>query len=366
MTTSSSSPPVVWLVATTFEPRGSSLYTLRLARYLPELGIRPVIVCESDRFIPARLRSQIDVRVVPRMRHRWLGSLALSRLARDESPASIVHSQRRGLERIGEELADEFGCPHLLTVHNAVPPNTVLEVAPHHLSRIVAVSPSVQRDLILHAFVPANLLRMIPSGVDVPDLPRIPASRDPETIPVVGTAAALEPSKGVLYFLMAAELILSAGHDVEFLVAGSGPDEDMLRRAAQHLEISNRVTFATHVVSYTQVIETLDVFVLPSVEQGLGTIMLEAMALGKPVVATRVGGVVDFVVDGEHALLVDKENHVVLADKIELLLDFPEKARQLAIRGQELVRQQFSAERMARETAQLYREVLAPASVAAI
>jgi glycosyltransferase involved in cell wall biosynthesis len=71
-----------------------------------------------------------------------------------------------------------------------------------------------------------------------------------------------------------------------------------------------------------------------------------------------VGGVADFFKDAEHLLFVDKENHVVLADKIEMLLDFPEKARKLAAIGQEFVRQNFSAERMALDTADLYRRVL--------
>ena len=106
------------------------------------------------------------------------------------------------------------------------------------------------------------------------------------------------------------------------------------------------------------IIETFDVFVLPGLEQGLGTIMLEAMALGKPVVATRVGGVADFFVDGEQALLVEKENHVVLGDKIEMLLDFPEKARKLAITGQNFVRERFPTQRMVAETANLYPHIL--------
>jgi glycosyltransferase involved in cell wall biosynthesis len=352
-------PTVVWLVAATFEPRGSTHYTLRLARHLADFGFEPVIICESDDAIPARTRAKLDVRVVPRMQSTFFGNAALRALARtsDDRPA-LIHSQRRGLEAVGNLLADAFDVPHLLTIHNLIGTTQPLAVPVQDLSAIIAVSPSVRRALILQGEAPEDRVHVIASGVDVPEMPRVPPARDPDSIPIVGTASALEPGKGVLYFLMAAELILSAGHDVEFVIAGAGADEDVLRRAAQNLDIANRVTFATHVFNYTQIIETFDVFVLPSLEQGLGTIMLEAMAQAKPVVATRVGGVADFVVDGEHAMLVDKENHMVLADKIESLLDFPDKARRLALNGQELVRRQFTTERMTADTAALYRQML--------
>ena len=155
-----------------------------------------------------------------------------------------------------------------------------------------------------------------------------------------------------------AELILSSGHDVEFVVAGVGPEEETLRRIAQHLDVANRVTFAVPGRGFRRFLNTLDVFVLPSLEQGLGTIMFEAMCLGKPVVATKVGGVSDFLADGEHALLAPPANHVMLAEKIQYLLDNPDRARRLAIAGQGLVRREFSAEKMAQRTAEVYRDVL--------
>ncbi|MGL5096752.1 MAG: glycosyltransferase family 4 protein, partial [Planctomycetia bacterium] len=183
--------------------------------------------------------------------------------------------------------------------------------------------------------------------------------RSAARVPVVGVASPLEPVKGILYFLLAAELILSSGQDVEFLVAGSGPDEEILRRAAEKLELTNRVTFVGYLQSYTPILDAVDVFVMPSLEQGLGTIMLEAMARGKPVVATKVGGIADYFIDGEHALLVPPGDHVALAEKIQFLLDNPDRARVLAVGGQGLVRRQFSVDRMAAETADLYRRVLA-------
>jgi glycosyltransferase involved in cell wall biosynthesis len=284
--------PIVWLVSATLEPRGSSFYTLRLARHLADFGFKPVIVCESDQILPPRVRESVDVIVVPRLRYRFFRTLGLRPWAREtDAPPALVHSQRLTMESIGQEIADAFDVPHLLTVHNALGPDVELDATLEDFAAVIAVSPSVQKSIMIRQGANESLVQLIPSGVDVPSMPRLPPPRDPDRVPVVGTASVLEPSKGILYFLMAAELILSSGHDVEFVVAGTGPDEEFLRQTTRHLDIANRVTFAPHVTSFSQIIDTFDVFVLPSLDQGLGSIMLEALALGKPVVATRVGGV---------------------------------------------------------------------------
>lgn len=353
----------VWLLASDFEPRGSSLYTLRLASHILEYGFKPFIVCQNAQRIPRRLRSNKDVKIieVPRLTSPLLGNLAIRQLLREyaSKPPQLIHAQRRNLDVCALELAQEFRVPYIITVHDRLPPDQSLRVVPEWLAAVIAVSPSIERDLVLGAGVPAEIVQVLPSGVEVPENPTLPPARDARHTPVVGSASALEPVKGLTYFLLAAELILSSGYDVEFLIAGSGPDEETLRRAAQHLDIANRVTFATHITHYTEVIETVDVFVAPSLEQGLGTVMLEAMALGKPVVATHVGGIADFLVDGEHALLIPEANHVILADKIKFLLDNPDKARRLATNALAFVRERFSVERMTRETCEMYRAALA-------
>lgn len=350
----------VWLVGTTFEPRGSSQYTLRLASMLPDFGFQPIILCQSTASVPARLRKSLTFWEVPHFNKRILGSFGMRRFLREhrDRPPALIHAQRRQVDRVTLDLAHRLDCPYLMTVHDYLPASESLLALTKRLGGIIAVSPSIERDLVVGAGVPHDLVRVIPSGVDLPASPRLPTARKGNQIPIVGTASALEPIKGLTYFLMAAELILSSGHDVEFLIAGSGPDEVVLRRAAQHLDIANSVTFVNYVHEYRQVLETFDVFVMPSLEQGLGTVMLEAMALGKPVVASQVGGIADFFTNGEHALLVPKANHIKLADKIEYLIDNPDKARQLAVNGQRFVRQEFSVERMVRQTAELYREIL--------
>ncbi|QDU62308.1 Alpha-D-kanosaminyltransferase [Planctomycetes bacterium Pan216] len=359
----------VWLLGSSFGLRGSSLYTLRLARHLHEYGFHPTIICESAASLPSRAHDELDIHEIPHLTRPYLRSLstwAMFRHLKDDlkkKPPALIHAQRRHIDDVAVELADRLDCPYVVTVDDIIPVQESLRIQPDRLRAIIAVSPTIERDLVLGAGVPQELVKMIPTGVELPPMPRLPTARSENRIPIVGTACALEPVKGVTYFLMAAELILSAGHDVEFLVAGSGPDEEILRRSARHLDIANRVTFIDHVPDHVALLETVDVFVVPSLEQGLGTVMIEAMALGKPVVATRVGGIKDFFVDNVHALLVPRANHIALAEKIRYLLDNPTRSRQLAIAGQEFVRQHFSADEMTRQTASLYRAVLGEPSL---
>lgn len=347
----------VWLLAGQMAPRGRTLHTLYLAKYLSEFGFDPTIVCENASALPLRLTPATPPIEGKGMRQPLLGWWHLRRLVHQcKRPPALIHAQEPDLDLVAVDLAERFKCPYLLTVHEKLPNDETLRVLPDRLGGLIAVSPCVHRDLLMRSPVPDSLIEMIPSGVD--PAPTLPAPRSSDEIPVVGCAGALEVERGITYFLMAAEVILSSGHDVEFLIAGSGAEEELLRRAAQHLDIANRVTFASQARDFRPMIEACDVFVMPSLEQGQATILLEAMALGKPIVLSRVGAAAEFLADGEHALFVPPANHVLLAEKIQFLVDNPERARRLGIAAQALMVQRFTAREMTQRTAALYRKIL--------
>ena len=102
----------------------------------------------------------------------------------------------------------------------------------------------------------------------------------------------------------------------------------------------------------------MDIFCLPSLQQGLGTIMLEAMSLGRPVIASAVGGVYSVVRDNETGLVVPPRDSGALARRILELLDAPVHARAIGTAARQAVSEEFGVERMVERTAALYREVL--------
>jgi glycosyltransferase involved in cell wall biosynthesis len=269
-----------------------------------------------------------------------------------------VHVQTRGLARLGMRVARALGVPYVLTVHDFLEPGQRLPIDPMRCKRIIAVSDAVRCGLMETAGIAEDLVTVIPSGVDVPRSLAGPAPNAPRRVPVIGTAGPLERIKGHQFFLEAARRVLDAGIEAEFVVAGSGQEEAFLRRLSKSLGITEHVTFAPHVREYIDVLEALDIFVLPSLQQGLGTVMIEAMALQKPVIAARVGGVQSVVRDGETGLLVPSGDVIALAEAMIRLLRCPAEAARLGSAGRALVTRDFNVEQMAGRTAELYRQVV--------
>ena len=131
-----------------------------------------------------------------------------------------------------------------------------------------------------------------------------------------------------------------------------------MRHLVRDLEITENVTFVPNLYDFSISLEAMDIFCLASLRQGLGTIMLEAMALGRPVIATGVGGIYSVIRDGETGLVIPPSNSEILANSILKLLDDPLKARAMGESARELVRQEFRVETMVEKTVEQYKLAL--------
>jgi glycosyltransferase involved in cell wall biosynthesis len=184
-------------------------------------------------------------------------------------------------------------------------------------------------------------------------------------LPVIGTVCRLvEPKKGLSVLLNAvAWLERTAGTPLcQVLIVGGGPAKGRLEALSLELGIRERVHFTGPRLDVPSVIQRMDVFVLPSLYEGFGIAILEAMAAGKPVVATRVGGIPEFVESGKSGLLVEAGNAESLAGAIRRLLEQPKLAGALARAGKERAGTLFSIERSVREHEALYDLCLAGSS----
>ena len=122
--------------------------------------------------------------------------------------------------------------------------------------------------------------------------------------------------------------------------------------------VDDKVRFIGYVADIPKIYAALDVFVLPSRWEGFGLVLLEAMAAGKPIVATRVGAIPEVVVDGETGVLIPAGDPLALAEGLSRLAMEPGLARQLGDAGRERLRRRFSVEKMVGDTELLYRELL--------
>jgi glycosyltransferase involved in cell wall biosynthesis len=351
----------VLLLAGRFEVRGSCAYTLRLAAGLARQKIAARVITPDARLVDARVRGRLKIQEIRRLDTPVWGEVVARFLlneTRRELP-HLIHVQSQRALRYGSWLARRLDRPYLLTIHKHLEEGATLRLERKYCRRVIAVSDSVRDDLIRRFELPANLVTVIASGVDTAVPPDLPLPLEPGRVPVIGTAGPLEAVKGLPWFLGAARQVLDVRGDVEFLVAGAGPEEANLRRMARELGIADKVTFVPYLLCYTESLSATDIFVLPSLQQGLGTIMLEAMALGRPVIATSVGGIASVIRHGETGLTVPPQNSGELARRILELLEQPARARALGTRARELVVEQYNVESMVQKTLQAYREIAA-------
>ncbi|HBN79330.1 MAG TPA: glycosyltransferase family 1 protein [Planctomycetaceae bacterium] len=347
----------VMLLSDAFEVRGASTQTLVLAEHLVDYGIRASILTPSIRSVAPDRRSKLDVREYPYLNYPLINRIVLRLIVQDygDQPPHLIHIQSRRMLNNGIRLARQFGIPYLLTIHDYLNRGEMLNFDTQFGRKIIAVSESVKSELLTQPSISSDQVVVIHSGVEMtPNAimePILPENR----VPVIGTAGPLEQIKGVSYFLQAARIVLSRIPEVEFLVAGSGPEEKNLRQLARELGIDKHVTFVPNLYGFQEALKAMDIFCLPSIKQGLGTIMLEAMALGRPVVASNVGGIFTAIKDNETGFLVPHSDSESLAEKLVYLLQNPEEARKIGEAGRIQVGKNFRIDQSVGHIADLYR-----------
>jgi len=171
---------------------------------------------------------------------------------------------------------------------------------------------------------------------------------------LVLTVARIDKLKGHRYLLEAAAMVPEA----VFLLAGDGTERADFEMLAKELKVDNRVVFLGHRDDVPELLDICDVFVLPSLLEGLPLSILEAMAASIPVIATDIPGVNEIIRNGENGLLVPPADACVLAERISLLLSDKTLAKRLAASGKERVRQEFSAKKMAANVTGIYEDLL--------
>jgi glycosyltransferase involved in cell wall biosynthesis len=179
-----------------------------------------------------------------------------------------------------------------------------------------------------------------------------------EEEPVIGIVSKLWEGKGHLLLLEAFREIKRDIKDARLVIVGEGYLHDRLRKAVDSMGLTGSVLFTGFLMDVSEIIAAFDVAVLPSFFEGMGRVLLEAMAMGKPVVASRVGGIPDLVKDGVTGLLVRPGHARELEESIKRLLRDNDLASRMGEEGRKRVTEEFSAERMVRSIQKLYRECL--------
>ncbi|MDW7760341.1 MAG: glycosyltransferase [Acidobacteriota bacterium] len=175
--------------------------------------------------------------------------------------------------------------------------------------------------------------------------------------PVVGAVSRLHRQKGVIHFIGAAARILRERPDARFVVVGGGPLRKAIEAAIGRAGLCGKFRLAAERPDARDILSLFDVFVLPSLWEGLPYVLVEAAALGKPIVVTDIDGVREVLKDGETGLRVPVADPEALARAVLRLLDDGDLAARLGNNARAAIPKLFSMDRMMEETGALYLEI---------
>jgi L-malate glycosyltransferase len=232
-----------------------------------------------------------------------------------------------------------------------------------NIDLIIAVSDEV-RKILIQSGIPGWKVRVIPSGIDYSPFEKV---KDRNYLRrelnfsgnhfLAGIVAYLADHKGHKYLIKAMEFLREKAPAVKLIIVGEGPLQIELTRLARETQVDDMVFFMGFREDIPRILASLDLFVLSSYKEGLGSSILDAMASRLPVVATQAGGIPEVVIHEETGLLVPPRNPQSLAEAILRLYQDRELARNLAEKGYHLVHEKFSASGMAEKIIREYERL---------
>jgi glycosyltransferase involved in cell wall biosynthesis len=211
--------------------------------------------------------------------------------------------------------------------------------------------------------VPDTRTCTVHEGIDIERVDSAPPAKLHEELwlphhaPLVGNVAALTPHKGQRHLVEAAALVVRQVPDARFIIAGEGELRESLTRQIKEHHLEKHVMLTGFRPDVLSLHKAFDVFVMSSITEGLGTSLLDAMAAGKPIVASATGGIPEVVLDGVTGILVPPRDHAAMAAAIAKLLNDAALRERMGAAGRARAVERFSADRMLKETLSVYRRV---------
>lgn len=367
---------------------GPDRQVLRLARVLQQVDISMEILVLYRRGPDMPQTHPLVARTtalgIPAIQFPDRGKVAVDALVRlrrylSSERIAIIHTHDYKGNLLGALATAGLGVHHIASARGYTERTLALRlyksidlITLRFVPQIVTVSDHVRRQLIT-AGLPPDRIVTIYNAIDVASFASLVAngnlapwrrelglSASNFLVTIVGR---LTPEKGHADFLQAASEIYRAIPESRFLVVGGGPLATDLQSQARSLGLGGIALFLGYLEDVANVMAVSDVIVISSRREGLPNVLLEALSLGKPVVATEVGGIPEVIEDRETGVLVPAGNPEALAQAVIELYNRPDIAEKIGLQGRQLVEQSFSTRAFARQMVDLYSQVLGKTSI---
>jgi glycosyltransferase involved in cell wall biosynthesis len=365
----------ILLLTTHLNTGGISTYVVNLARYLKGAG-QYVTVASSGGSLTGKLEKEgiahvtLDIRTKSEFGIKvWKALPELKRIV-TEGDYDLVHAQTRVSQVLAALVQRSTGVPFISTCHGFFKSGRIgRRLFPCWGEKVIAISKSVGAHLVEDFGVPEERIRMIYNGIELDkykspeavtekaDLKKTIGLED--EVFTVGTVGRLSPVKGHVYLVDAFREAAMKHPQMQLLIVGEGPDEKMLKEKVRKAGIADKVFFATgNDAPLEEYFSVMDVFCLASTSEGLGFSLMEAMAAGRPCIASNVGGLAELIVNTEDGLLVPTRDVSALGEAIYRLFSDGSLRQRLSDKARNKAFRSFSIEDSAARTAEVYEETV--------
>jgi len=353
---------------------GITSYVLSLAAGLKRRGHHIFVASSGGQLLPRLIEEGIVYIPIPIRTKKEISPkilISMFKLLRTVKKYNIalVHSNSRTTQVLGCLLRRSAGTAHISTCHGFFKKRLLRKVFPCWGLKVIAISESVRKHLMKDFGVKEEDIRLIHNGIDIERFGQQTTDNRQQTKKnlglgegsVVGIVARLSDVKGHTYLMEAMRAVIERLPQAQLLIVGEGKMKEELVTKSLHLGIKENVLFMPSVNETRDVLSIMDLFVMPSLKEGLGLSLMEAMASGLPVIGSGVGGIKSLIQDGYNGLLVRPADSQGLSLAILELLQNQERAQSLGRAARIFISRNFSLEKMVLETERVYAECLNPA-----
>ena len=361
----------VLFLTTHLNTGGITSYLLTLSKGMIERGVRVHIASSGGDMaaefsalgvrlldLNIRTKSELDPRI-------YYALLFLNQYVRQHA-IDMIHAQTRVTQVMGFWLATMTGRSYVSTCHGFFKTHVSRLMFPCWGGAVVAISEAVQKHLHDDFQIADERISLIPSGIDIRMYPPVDAMikyrmRRKYGLgeePVMGIIARLSEVKGQDILIMAMKTVAEQIPDAKLIIAGEGKTEPLLRKMVKEFQLEKNVLFYPLTNRSVEILPLLDIFVMPSRQEGLGISIMEAQAAGVPVIASRVGGIPSLIEEGRTGFLVEPEDPIALGQTILMALRDPDRLARVASAGRESIRTNHSADLMVEKVLTLYKTTI--------